>query len=257
MEAAGARTRAAARRRGRRLRAPATLKEQRDPQPGGRLLQRRWVRDRWTNPAAPSRGRAVGPESMGARPRPREARWELRAQDSSLRPPSPLSAAGPARRPSPHSSRHGQSLGTGIRPQQRARLGILAPWREALTSSSAKCVDRASHPWRWICAEDPSVAFLIAQGRPACVIRIIRAHAGQERGWCLERGHLNWSLRRWRISVGGEWTEGCSSLREQNGQRHVSIVCIKKCKPEAISPCVSKCGLVCWLQSALFLYPFI
>ena len=142
-----------------------------------------------------------------------------------------------------------------MRPQQWARLGILAPWREASTSSSAKCVDRASHPWRWICAEDPSVAFLIAQGRPACVIRIIRAHAGQEGGWCLARGHLNWSLRRWRISLGGEWTEGCSSLREQNEQRHVSIVCIKKCKPEDIFPCMSKCGLVCLLQSALFLYP--
>ncbi|XP_033703255.1 cytosolic endo-beta-N-acetylglucosaminidase isoform X2 [Tursiops truncatus] len=45
MEAAGARTRAAARRRGRRLRGPATLKEQRDPQPGGRLLQRRIEED--------------------------------------------------------------------------------------------------------------------------------------------------------------------------------------------------------------------
>ncbi|XP_032473466.1 cytosolic endo-beta-N-acetylglucosaminidase isoform X3 [Phocoena sinus] len=45
MEAAGARARAAARRRGRRLRAPATLKEQRDPQPGGRLPQRRIEED--------------------------------------------------------------------------------------------------------------------------------------------------------------------------------------------------------------------
>ena len=43
--------------------------------------------------------------------------------------------------------------------------------------------------------------------------------------------HLNWSLRRWRTAVGGDWREGCSSVREQNGQRHVSIVCIKKCKP--------------------------
>ncbi|XP_059938101.1 cytosolic endo-beta-N-acetylglucosaminidase isoform X1 [Mesoplodon densirostris] len=41
MEAAGTRARAAARRRDRRLRAPATVKEQRDPQPGVRLPQRR------------------------------------------------------------------------------------------------------------------------------------------------------------------------------------------------------------------------
>ncbi|XP_068386070.1 cytosolic endo-beta-N-acetylglucosaminidase isoform X2 [Eschrichtius robustus] len=45
MEAAGARTRAAARRRDRRLRAPPTLKEQRDPQPGVRLPQRRTEED--------------------------------------------------------------------------------------------------------------------------------------------------------------------------------------------------------------------
>ena len=57
-------------------------------------------------------------------------------------------------------------------------------------------------------------------------------------------GHLNWSLRRWRTSVGGNYREGRSSVREQNGQRHVSIVCIKKCKPEGVSPCTSSWGLV-------------
>ena len=57
-------------------------------------------------------------------------------------------------------------------------------------------------------------------------------------------GHLNWSLRRWRTSVGGNYREGRSSVREQNGQRHVSIVCIKQCKSEGVSPCTSSWGLV-------------
>lgn len=70
-------------------------------------------------------------------------------------------------------------------------------------------------------------------------------------------GHLNWSLRRWRTSVGGDCRKGRSSVREQNGQRHVSIVCIKTCKPEDVSPCTSSWGLVPLLLQALFLYPII